>query len=188
MGELIYAMSISLDGYFVDESGKFDWSIPDEEVHSFINDLERGVEFQLLGHRLYDVLKAWEKIYSDQSMPSYIHDYASIWNAAGKIVYSKTLRTPETERTENRSSFDIPQIVELKEPTRTHISIGGAELAAQALTAGLVDEIHFFISTVIVGGGRRALPEGLKLNLELMAQRAFKNGTTYLGYRVKNEN
>lgn len=187
MGKLIYAMSISLDGYFVDESGKFDWSMPDEEVHSFINDLERGVEIQLLGHRFYDVLKVWEKIYSDQSMPSYIHDYASIWTAAGKVVYSKTLHTPETTRTQIRSSFDVREVLQFKESTRTHISIGGAELAAQALTVGLVDEIHFFISPVIVGAGRRALPERLNLNLELMAQREFTNGTAYLGYRVKNE-
>ncbi|PQZ86707.1 deaminase [Arthrobacter sp. MYb227] len=186
MSKLIYAMSISLDGYFVDESGKFDWSMPDEEVHSFINDLERGVELQLLGHRFYDVLKVWEKLFEDQSLPSYIHDYASIWNAARKIVYSKILRTPETERTEIRSSFDVQEILRLKESTRTHISIGGAELAAQALTAGLVDEVHFFVSPVIVGGGRRALPEGLKLDLELMAQRTFTSGSTYLGYRVKN--
>lgn len=187
MGKLIYAMSSSLDGYFVDEAGKFDWSMPDEEVHGFINDLERGVEFQLLGRRFYDVLKVWEKIYSDQSMPSYIQDYASIWNAARKIVYSTTLHIPETERTEIRSSFDAREIFQLKESTRAHISIGGAEFAAHALTAGLVDEIHFFISPVIVGGGRKSLPTGLKLNLELMAQQAFTNGTTYTGYRVKND-
>jgi dihydrofolate reductase len=186
MGKLNYTANISLDGYICDAEGKFDWSMPDEETHSFINDLERGAGTLLLGRKLYDVLKVWDQIHRSEDNPAIIADYASIWSEVHKIVYSTTMIEPETGRTEVRSVFDEHDVRLMKEASEADLSIGGAMLAAQALRAGLVDEIHFIISPIIVGGGKRALPDGLRLELKTLRQRSFASGVAYLGYRVSS--
>ena len=186
MAKLIYTAITSLDGYVADAEGNFDWSMPDAEVHAFINDLERGIGTQLMGRKLYEVMKFWEPLYGQTDLPPFIEDFATIWHDAEKIVYSKTLREAETKRTRIESTFDPVEVGRMKTEATADLSVGGAELAGQALKAGLVDEIHFFVSPVIVGGGKRALPHDLRLDLELLGQRVFPNGVAHLHYRVLN--
>ena len=179
--KLIYTTIMSLDGYVADEDGKFDWAEPDPDVHAFINDLERPIGTYLYGRRLYEVMVAWETITDDHP---FIKDYAEIWRAADKIVYSRTLETVSGERTRIERSFD-PQVVrEMKAAADRDISVGGPTLAAEAIRAGLVDEIQLFLAPVVVGGGTRALPDGVRLNLELLDERRFGNSTVYLRYRT----
>ena len=182
MAKLIYGVISSLDGYIADTNGEFDWSAPDEEVHAFVNDLERPVGTYLYGRRLYEIMRVWETLEDDDS-PA-MNDYASIWRAADKIVYSRSLPSVDTSRTTLERSFDPDAIARLKETAAADIGVGGAHLAAQALKAGLVDEIYQFISPVIVGGGTRFVPEGLALDLALTDERRFGNGVVYASYRV----
>ena len=185
MARLIYSAIASLDGYVADEAGNFDWSRPDEEVHAFVNELERPIGTYLYGRRLYEVLVAWEKMdLTDE--PQVIHDYAAIWRTAEKVVFSRTLSEPASARTRIEPEFDPAAIAQLKEVSDQDIGVGGPTLAAQALAAGLVDECHLLVSPVIVGGGTRALPEGLKLSLELRDERRFANGVVYLRYAVSS--
>ena len=184
MANLIYSSIASLDGYVADEQGNFDWAAPDEEVHAFVNELERPVGTYLYGRRMYDVLVAWETM-PTEDQPAVIRDYAEIWRAADKIVYSTTLGTAGSARTQIERSFDPDAVRELKKKAARDLSVGGPGLAAQALQAGLVDECHLFVAPVIVGGGTRFLPEGLRLDLELAEERRFGNGTVYLQYRTK---
>jgi dihydrofolate reductase len=183
MAKLIYSAITSLDGYVADEDGKFDWSAPDEEVHSFVNDLERTAGTHLYGRRMYEVMVYWETTPTGQ--PSYIEDYAEIWRAADKIVYSKTLETVSSARTRIERDFDPEAVRRLKAQAERDISVGGPELAAQAIEAGLVDEYHLFIAPVAVGGGKQSLPDGVRLNLELLDERRFGNGTIHLHYRTR---
>ncbi|MEO6530148.1 MAG: dihydrofolate reductase family protein [Specibacter sp.] len=185
MGKLIYTAITSLDGYVADAAGNFDWSTPDAEVHAFVNDLERPIGTYLCGRGLYEVMKVWESLYGQDGLPPEMDDYAAVWHHAQKIVYSTTLSEPSSANTRIEQSFDPAAIRRLKAEAAKDLSVGGAELAGQALKAGLVDEIHLLISPVMVGGGKRALPEGAGTSLELLGQRTFGNGVVHLHYRVK---
>jgi dihydrofolate reductase len=180
MASLIYAAIASLDGYVEDEQGKFDWAAPDEEVHAFVNDLERPVGTYLYGRRMYETMVYWE---TDDDQAAVARDYAEIWRAAEKVVYSRTLQNVSSERTRIEREFDAAAIRRLKESSRSDISIGGAELGGQAIAEGLVDECHLFLGPVLVGGGKRALPAGVHAELELLDERRFRNGVVYLHYR-----
>jgi dihydrofolate reductase len=182
MAELIYTGITSLDGYVADRNGNFDWSAPDEEVHAFVNDLERDAGTYLLGRRMYEVLAVWDTL-GGSGDPPVIQDYGRIWRAADKIVFSGSLDKPLTARTTIRRSFDPDAIRDLKEGSAGSIGIGGSTLAASALQAGLVDECRIFLNPVAVGGGLRFLPEGLNLRLQLLSERRFRNGVVYLRYR-----
>ncbi|HUE05849.1 MAG TPA: dihydrofolate reductase family protein [Acidimicrobiales bacterium] len=180
MASLTYVAIASLDGYIEDEQGKFDWAEPDEEVHAFVNDLERSVGTYLYGRRMYETMVWWET--GDHA--GVYRDYAEIWRAAEKIVYSRTLHTVSSEKTRIESQFDAEAIKGLKERSRADISIGGAEIAGQAIAEGLVDECHLFLGPVLVGGGKSALPAGVHAKLELLDERSFRNGVVYLHYRL----
>ena len=181
MAKLVYSAIASLDGYVADEEGKFDWSMPDEEVHKFVNDLERESGTYLYGRRIYEVMVAWETLQADDPV---MRDYAEIWRAAEKVVYSRTLDDAPSERTRIERDFDPEAVREMKANARRDISVGGPELAAQAIAAGLVDECHLFLSPVIVGGGKKALPDGERVDLELLDERRFRNGVVHLHYRA----
>lgn len=183
MGLLTYTCITSLDGYVADRNGNFDWSAPDEEVHAFVNDLERDVGTFLLGRRMYDVMAVWETM-GGPGDPPVIQDYARIWQAADKVVYSSSLAVAETPRTRIERTFDPAAVRAMKDATDGTMSIGGANLAGLAFAAGLVDECGFLINPVVVGGGLRALPDGLESKLELLDLRRFGNGVAYLRYRV----
>ena len=174
---LVYAAICSLDGYVADRDGRWDWSEPDPEVHRFVNDLERGIATNLYGRRMYEVLSAWETM--DDPDPV-MQDYAAIWRASEKVVYSRTLERVSTARTRIEREFDPAEVRRLKEAG--DVSIGGPEIAAYAFRAGLVDRVHLFVAPVIVGGGKRALPEGVRLDLRLAGSRSFENGTVHLEY------
>ena len=180
MAILTYVAIASLDGYVEDVQGKFDWVAPDEEVHAFVNDLERPVGTYLYGRRMYETMAYWE---TDDDRPLVYQDYAEIWRAAEKIVYSRTLKTISSKRTRIEREFDADVIKGLKESSRSDIAIGGAELAGQAISEGLVDECHLFLGPVLVGGGKPALPAGVHAELELLDERRFRNGVVYLRYR-----
>jgi dihydrofolate reductase len=181
MGKLIYSAITSLDGYVADENGDFSWGRPDEEVHTFINELQRRIGTHLYGRRMYEVLVAWETMETTDE-PLCIGEYADIWRAADKIVYSKTLETVASERTRIERDFDSEAVRELKEGVARDLMVGGPNLAARAFEAGLVDECHLFLSPVIVGGGNQALPDGVRMDLELLDERRFGNGMVYLRY------
>ena len=183
MADLIYAALASLDGYIEDEDGKFDWAKPDEDVHTFVNELERGVGTYLYGRRLYETLAVWETVPLDEQ-PGYIRDYAELWRDSDKIVYSRTLDAPSTSRTRIERDFDADTVRRLKDEAERDLAVGGAELAAQALRAGLVDELHLLLAPVIVGGGKRALPDDVRLPLELVGERRFESGFVHLHYRT----
>ena len=180
MGHLIYTAIASLDGYVADADGRFDWSAPDEEVHAFVNDLERPIGTQLLGRRMYEVLSVWETMDVDGE-PDVIRDFAEIWRGSDKIVYSRTLDSVTTARTRLARAFDAAEVRSLK--AQHDLGIGGPELAAEAFAAGLVDDIHLFLCPVIVGGGTAGLPAGVRQQLELQDERRFANGVVYLHHR-----
>jgi dihydrofolate reductase len=180
MARLIYAVMASLDGYVEDEQGRFDWAAPDEEVHAFVNDLVRPVGTHLYGRRMYETMVSWE---TDDDRVPVTRDFAAIWRAAEKVVYSRTLQTVSSERTRIEREFDAAAIRRLKESARSDVTIGGAELAGRAIAAGLVDECHLFLGPVLVGGGRRALPAGVPAELELLDERRFRSGVVHLHYR-----
>ncbi len=183
MAKLVYMAVASLDGYIEDEDGKFDWAVPDEEVHTFINDLERPVGTHLLGRRMYDVLVSWETI-ALAGQPASIRDFAAIWRAADKIVYSKTLEQVSSARTRIERNFDPEAVRELKAAAARDLSIGGPALAARAFEAGLVDEVQLFLSPIVVGNGKRALPADVRIQLDLLDDPRFGNGVVHLHYRV----
>jgi dihydrofolate reductase len=183
VAKLIYSAIASLDGYVADESGNFDWAAPGEDVHRFVNDLERGIGTYLYGRRMYEVMAAWETADALPEQTAATKDFAKIWQAADKIVYSKTLAAPSTARTRIEREFDREAVRRLKESAGRDLSVGGPNLAAQALEAGLVDELQLFITPVVVGGGTQALPDGLRLELELLEESRFDSGVVYLHYR-----
>jgi dihydrofolate reductase len=184
MAKLIYSALTSLDGYVADEAGSFDWAMPDEQVHAFINDLMRPVGTHLYGRRLYEVMAGWETDPSLAEQSPVMRDFAELWQAADKIVYSTTLAAPSTARTRIERSFHPEAVRELKATADRDLVVGGPELAAQAFAAGLVDECHLFLAPVIVGGGKRSLPDHVRLQLELLDERRFGNGMVHLGYRT----
>jgi dihydrofolate reductase len=184
MGKLIYTVISSLDGYVADERGNFDWAAPDEEVHAFVNDLERSAGTYLYGRRMYETMRYWETAHEQPGQPPVGLDYARVWQAADKIVYSTTLATVSSARTTIEKSFDPDAVRALKSSRDHDLTVGGPHLAATALRAGLVDEIGQFVVPMIVGAGNAALPDRLRLPLELLDERRFGNGTVYLRYRV----
>lgn len=183
MAKLIYSAIASLDGYIEDENGKFDWAEPDEEVHAFINDLERPVGTYLYGRRLYEVMVSWETMLLAEQ-PPVMRDFADIWRTAEKIVYSKTLEVVSRAGTRIEREFDPEAVRQLKEAAGRDLTVGGPALAAQAFEAGLVDELHLFVAPVLVGGGKRSLPDDVRLKLELLDECRFGNGMVYLRYRT----
>ncbi len=184
MAKLIYSAIASLDGYVADEDGNFDWAVPDEEVHAFINDLQRPLGTYLYGRRMYETMLGWETdpTLADQSPP--MRDFAQIWQAAEKIVYSKTLEAVSSARTRIERDFDPELVRQMKARAGRDLNVGGPELAAEAFRAGLVDELYLFVVPIVVGGGKRSLPEGVRLRLELLDERRFGNGMVYLYYRT----
>ena len=185
MARLIYTAITSLDGYVADEAGNFDWAEPDEEVHTFVNNLERQIGTYLYGRRMYEVMAFWETAHSLPDQPRYIRDYAVIWQAAEKIVYSRTLKTAATARTRLEREFDLEAVRRMKALAENDISVGGPHLAAEAIKAGLVDEYHLFLAPVVVGGGNQALPDSVRVKLELIDERRFDNGVVHLHYRAR---
>jgi dihydrofolate reductase len=185
MAALIYTVIASLDGYIEDEDANFDWAEPDEEVHSFINDLERSVGTYLYGRRLYEVMIAWETI-SLADQPPFMRDFAEIWRAADKIVYSRTLETASTAKTRIERDFDAEAVRQMKAAAGRDLAVGGPGLAAHAFQAGLVDECHLFLAPIVVGGGKQSLSDNVRLKLELLDERRFGSGMVYLRYRTKS--
>jgi dihydrofolate reductase len=185
MGKLIYSVISSLDGYFEDKGGNFDWAAPDDEVHAFVNDLERPVGTYLFGRRMYETMVFWEHPPELAGRPRVVQDFASIWEAAEKVVYSTTLQGVASVRTRLERSFDPEAVRQLKAVADRDLTVGGAELAARAIEAGLVDEYHLFVVPVVVGGGKRSLPDDVRLDLELLDERRFGNGTVYLRDRPR---
>src|SRR6266536_1484677 len=184
MARLIYSAIASLDGYVADEDGDFDWAEPDEEVHTFVNDLERPVGTYLYGRRMYEVMVFWETAHTLAGQPPVIQDLAGIWQAADKIVYSRTLETVSSARTRIERDFDPEAVRELKARAGRDITVGGPDLAAQAIKAGLVDECHLFVTPIVVGGGKPSFPNGVRWRLELLDDRRFGNGVVHLHYRT----
>jgi len=184
MARLIYSVIESLDGYVADESGNFDWAAPDEEVHRFVNDLERGVGTYLYGRRMYETMVYWETAHELVGEPDVIQDYTRLWQAAEKIVYSKTLEAARSARTRIERDFEPESVRRMKAAAGRDISVGGPHLAAQALRAGLVDELHLLVAPVVIGGGNKSLPDGVRIKLDLIDQRAFRSGVVHLHYRT----
>ena len=185
MAKLIYSAITSLDGYVADEDGNFDWAAPDEEVHSFVNDLERPVGTYLYGRRMYEVMAPWETAHTLADQRPVMQDFAEIWQAADKIVYSKTLETVSSARTRIERDFDPEAVRQMKAPAGRDITVGGPDLAAQAIKAGLVDEYHLLVTPIVVGGGKQSLPNNVRLKLELLDERRFGNGVVHLCYRTR---
>ncbi len=185
MARLIYSTIMSLDGYVADENGDFDWAAPDEEVHTFVNDLERPVGTYLYGRRMYEVMAFWETADAVAGAPAFILDFAKIWQAADKIVYSRTLQSVSSARTRIERDFDPEAIRQMKARAERDVTVGGSDLAGQAIKAGLVDEWHLFVAPVVVGGGKRSLPNDVRVKLELLDERRFGNGMVYLHYRTR---
>ena len=186
MAKLIYLTLMSLDGYVEDEEGKFDWAEPDEEVHAFVNELARPVGTYLYGRRMYEVMVAWETIAS-ADQPAYIRDFAEIWRAADKVVYSKTLEAVSTARTRIERDFDPEAVRQLKATAGRDLAVAGPALAAHAFDAGLVDELHLFVAPIVVGGGKQAFPADVRLKLELLDERRFGGGMVHLRYGTASE-
>jgi dihydrofolate reductase len=186
MARLIYGANTSLDGYVADENGNFDWAEPTEEVHTFFNNLIRPIGTHLYGRRMYETMVAWEDPALVAGQPVVMHEFASIWQAADKVVYSRTLDTVSSARTRIERDFDVDAVRQMKATSARDLLIGGAELAAQALRAGLVDDYYVVVVPIIIGGGHSALPDGLRLQLELVEERRFDNGSVMLHYRVLN--
>jgi dihydrofolate reductase len=185
VGKLVYFAITSLDGYIEDESGRFDWAEPDAEAHTLANDLERSVGTHLYGRRLYETMVYWETAHTLPDQPPYALEYAEIWQAADKVVYSRTLDEVTSARTRIERDFDPEAIREQKEAAEHELSVGGAELAAQAFRAGLVDEIQLLVAPAVVGGGKRALPDGVRVDLELLDERRSGSGMVFLRYRTR---
>jgi dihydrofolate reductase len=182
MAKLIYAALASLDGYVEDQEGKFGWGMPDEEVHAFVNDLERSLGTYLYGRRMYETMVFWETLSPDA--PSVYSDYAQLWRAAEKIVYSRTLETASSARTRIEREFDPDDVRQLKQSSGADLAVGGAELAGQAFDAGLIDECHLFLCPIVVGGGKRAVADNIRAPLELLDERRFASGVVHVHYRV----
>jgi dihydrofolate reductase len=185
MTKLTYTAITSLDGYIEDEHGKFDWAVPDEEVHAYVNDLERSIGTYLYGRRMYEVMTGWETDPTLAEQSPVMREFAELWQAADKVVYSKTLGAASTARTRIERDFDPDAVRQMKASAVRDITVGGPGLAAHAFRAGLVDECHLFVTPIVVGGGKRSLPDHVRLELELLDERRFGNGMVHLNYRVR---
>ena len=185
MAKLIYSAITSLDGYVEDDDGNFDWAMPDDEVHAFINDLERQAGTYLYGRRMYETMLIWETPELPPDQQPLMWDFAQVWQAADKIVFSKTLETVSSVRTRIERAFEPETVRRMKDSAERDITVGGADLAAHAFRAGLVDECHLFLNPIVVGGGKQSLPNHVRLQLELRAERRFDNGVVHLHYRTR---
>jgi dihydrofolate reductase len=185
MAKLIYMLNVSLDGYIADEDGKLDWGAPGEEYYSFINDLLRPVGTYLYGRRLYELMAVWETDPAAAAQSPGAREFAEIWQAADKVVYSTTLEAASTTRTRIERDFDPEGVRQLKAATGRDLTVGGPTLGAHAITAGLVDEYHLLVWPVVVGGGKRFLPNRVRLQLDLLDERRLTNGMVYLRYRTQ---
>jgi dihydrofolate reductase len=185
VSKLIYSAITSLDGYIADEDGTFDWAMPDAEVHTFINELTRPIGTFLYGRRMYGVMAGWETAHTRAGQPAYMLDFAQIWQAADKIVYSTTLQTVASARTRIERNFDPEAVQRMKAAARGDIGVGGSDLAGQMIKAGLVDEWHLFIAPAVVGGGKQALPDHIRVQLDLLDERRFGNSMVHLRYRTR---
>ncbi len=184
MAKLIFAAITSLDGYVADADGNFDWSMPSEEVHRFVNNLEAGIGTYLYGRRMYEVMRYWETASTGNGEQSAEQEFAKLWQRADKIIYSRSLDRVSTARTRLEREFDAEAIRQMKADVTRDIAVSGPTLAAEALRHGLVDECHLFLSPIVVGGGTPALPDNVWLRLQLLDERRFDNGVVYLHYRV----
>jgi dihydrofolate reductase len=184
VAKLIYSAIASLDGYIEDKQGKFDWAAPDDEVFAFVNDLEQPIGTYLYGRRMYQTMVFWETV-STSGEPEAFRDFTEIWRTAEKIVYSRTLQAPASERTRIERDFDPAAIRRLKQSSARDITVGGAALAGEAMAAGLVDECYLLIVPMLVGGGKRALPDDVRAQLELLAERRFRSGVVYVHYALR---
>jgi dihydrofolate reductase len=180
MAKLIYSAITSLDGYVADKDGNFDWAAPSEDVHAFVNQLERSVGTYLYGRRMYETMASWETAHTRPESSPVELDYAEVWQAADKLVYSRTVADVSSARTRIEREFDPDSVRKLKESAGRDLSVGGAELAAQAIKDGLVDEYHLFINPIVVGGGTSALPDNIRLVLELLDEHRFSSGVVHL--------
>jgi dihydrofolate reductase len=185
MAKLIYSAIASLDSYVADEDGNFDWAVPDEEVHAFINDLDRPLGTYLYGRRMYETMVGWENDPTLAEQSPLMRDFAELWQAANKIVYSGTLEAVSTARTRIEREFDPEAVRKMKASAGRDMIVGGPDLAAQAFRVGLVDECHLFVAPIVVGGGKRSLPDDVCVKLELLGERRFGNGMVYLHYRTR---
>jgi dihydrofolate reductase len=185
MAKLLYVMNVSLDGYIADQDDNFDWTAPGEEYYSFVNDLERPVGTYLYGRRLYELMQVWETDPAAAAQSPGAREFAALWQAADKLVYSRTLPAAATKRTRIERDFDPGAVREMKAAAERDLTVGGPTLGAQAITAGLVDEYHLFVWPVVVGGGKRLLPNRVRLQLELLDERRFGTGVVYLRYRTQ---
>jgi len=185
MAKLIYISNVSLDGYIEDEHGSFNWTEPDDEVFTFITDLVRSVGTYLYGRRLYATMAVWESDPALAAQSELMGDFADVWQAAEKVVYSTTLDAVPTAKTKLERNFDPDSVREMKASAASDLTVGGANLAAHAFTAGLVDECHLFIVPVLLGGGKPSLPSGVRAELELLGERRFSNGVVYVRYRAR---
>ena len=188
MAKLIYSAITSLDGYVADKDGNFDWAAPSEDVHAFVNELERSVGTYLYGRRMYETMVYWETAHTRPESSPVELDYAEVWQAADKLVYSRTMADVSSARTRIEREFDPDSVRKLKESAGRDLSVGGAELAAQAIKDGLVDEYHLFINPIVVGGGTSALPDNIRLVLELLDEHRFYSGVVHLHYRQTDAN
>ncbi len=182
MAKLIYSAIASLDLYVEDAEGNFEWAAPGEDVHAFVTEIERPIGTYLYGRRMYETMVSWDTVSTGGEQSPVMRDFAEVWRAAEKVVYSRTLQAATSARTRIEPAFDPHAVRTLKARSGRDLTVGGAELAGQALAAGLVDECHLFLHPVIVGAGRRALPEHLRLRLELLDERRFASGVVYLRY------
>lgn len=183
MANLIYSAIISLDGYVEDNDGNIDWAEPDEEVHRFVNDLQRPIGTYLYGRRMYETMVYWETVHRSAGHPPHVEEFAAIWQTADKVVFTRTLDMCSSARTRIEKEFDPTTIRQMKTSEPRDISVGGADLASQAIAAGLVDEYQLFVAPTVVGGGKPALPLDVRLDVELVDERRFNSGVVYLGYR-----
>ena len=185
MANLIFVANTSLDGFTEDKDGKFDWTEPSEDLFRFVTNIVRATHTHLYGRRMYETMMVWETDPNLAAVSPLMRDFAEIWQAANKIVYSRTLETISTRKTQLEQTFDPEAIRQLKATGEHDILIGGPELAAHAFRAGLIDECHLFLVPILVGGGKSALPDNVRMELELLAERRFRNGTVYLRYRTR---
>jgi dihydrofolate reductase len=185
MATLTYTAITSLDGFIEDEKGRFDWAAPDAEVHAFVNDLERPVGTHLYGRRMYETMAVWQTVGDEPGQPSAEADFADVWRALDKVVYSRTLDTVWTPRTRLEPEFDPDAVRRMKEAADGDISVGGPGLAQHAFRAGLVDEVHLFVFPVVVGGGKPGLPRDVHVDLELLDERRFANGVVHMHHRTR---
>lgn len=185
VGRLFTSGLMSLDGYIADARGDFSWGTPDAAVHAFVNELERSIGTYLYGRRMFEVMRYWERAQEDPDRTPEEREYTSVWQAADKVVFSTTLDETGTKRTRVERSFDADAVRDLVESSTRDVSISGPGLAAHAFRAGLVDEVRLFLHPVVVGGGTRFLPDGVRMSLELVEERRFDSGVVFLRYRVR---